>query len=413
MQCDAIVLGAGPAGLGAALSLVRAGADVAVVDGAEHVGGMSMTRQVAGGAYDLGGHILFVHDADRESWLRELLADDLVWVDRPVVSLDNGSLTDGRYLDRREGGIGPPPPLLNGDGSAAELLYGAFGSELVDRTMRRYLEKVDGMALERITAARARKLLVEQYAPDGFWFPRHGCGQLMTAMARAIEAGGGRFHLDTRIESITATTSGHTTVHTRTRDGQTETMTSDRVLGAIPALAAARLIDPPIDATAVAHLPWRAAAIVVLSVATSHVTANPWIQIDRADVPFARLAEMKNWSDVLAPQDSTLLVCEVYCHADSDDPQWSRDDAGLADACASALVDPLGFVGRSTRITTVDVVRIPRAWPLVDVNAVPAVAEVVQQIATRPGFIGAQGGDVITAIAAGEEAARVALTGRA
>ena len=38
-------------------------------------------------------------------------------------------------------------------------------------------------ALENVPAERLRKLLEDQAAPTGFWFPRHGIGQLMDAMA--------------------------------------------------------------------------------------------------------------------------------------------------------------------------------------------------------------------------------------
>ena len=74
---DALVLGAGPAGLGAALVLARAGARVAVVEARDEVGGLCVTRRRDGFAYDVGGHIPFVRDAARLEWLRDLLGDDL------------------------------------------------------------------------------------------------------------------------------------------------------------------------------------------------------------------------------------------------------------------------------------------------------------------------------------------------
>ena len=119
MDHDAIVLGAGPAGLGAARALVRSGARVAVVDAGERVGGLSITMRRDEHAFDLGGHILFVHDGGREAWLRELLGPDLRWIDRPVASVDGERIVPGRYLDRRTDGIDAPPLVPVGDASAA------------------------------------------------------------------------------------------------------------------------------------------------------------------------------------------------------------------------------------------------------------------------------------------------------
>ncbi len=73
---EAIVLGAGPAGLGAALALARAGARVVLVDAGAEPGGLCVTRRRDGFAYDIGGHIPFVRDEARRAWLEELLGDD-------------------------------------------------------------------------------------------------------------------------------------------------------------------------------------------------------------------------------------------------------------------------------------------------------------------------------------------------
>lgn len=403
-----IVLGAGPAGLGAALALTRAGARVAVVDLGGEPGGISRTIARDGCAFDLGGHILFVHDGAREAWLRELLGPDLVWVDRPVACVRDGRVVKGRYLDQREQGLGAPPHAVDGGPSAADLLGQAFGSELVDAAMRRYLEKVDGIPLERITAARARKLLVEQYAPTGFWFAEGGVGRLMDAMARAIVAGGGAVHLRSAIESINTNDGRVESVSVYGLDGRPLTLSAPRVIAGITPAVAAGLVLPAPPAEALEPLPARAAAIVALTVAQPAVTDEAWIQVDRPDVPFARLAEMRNWSARMAPDDRTVLVCEVYCRPTADDPWWQLDDDALSRVCAAALIEPLHLVDPGATITPLQVVRLTRAWSLVDVDAVDRAAQPARWLSQIDGFIGAQGGDVISAIAAGEHAAALA-----
>jgi phytoene dehydrogenase-like protein len=99
VTADAIILGAGPAGLGAALALARDGQRVVLVEAGAEVGGLCRTIRRGELAYDLGGHILFVNDDARRDWLQEILGDDAIWVDRPVVCIRDGVMTPGRYLD--------------------------------------------------------------------------------------------------------------------------------------------------------------------------------------------------------------------------------------------------------------------------------------------------------------------------
>lgn len=412
MKADAVVLGGGPAGLGAALALVRGGARVTLVDAGPRVGGVSVTVRRGDYAFDLGGHILFVNDGGREAWLRELLGSDLRWIDRPVTSVLDGDVVPGRYLDRRADGIGPPPAVPASDTSAATMLGELFGVDVVERHMRRYLEKVDGMSLEAITATRARKLLVEQYAPEGFWFASGGVGRLMDAMARAIRAGGGTILTGTRVEAIATGGAGVESVAVVDSGGGSRAIDTTTVIGAIPPALAARLVTPPMPADVGVALPPRAAIVVALAVDVDSVTDQAWIQVDRDDVPFARIAEMGNWSPNMNPTGSTVLVCEVYCHPHDSDPWWALDDARLAVACAAALVSPLGLVDADRTISTVDVIRLPRAWSLVAVDSAARAAAPARWLDGIAGFITAQGGDVVSAIAAGEHAAALAAGSR-
>ena len=325
MRHDAIVLGAGPAGLGAALALARAGARVALVEASDRVGGLCVTLRSDGLAYDLGGHILFVHDEARRGWLEELLGDELVWVDRPVVCLRDGGIQSGRYLDQRPDAL----PELNGSGpSARDFLAGRFGADFVDRVMRRYLEKVDGMPLERIAAARARKLLTEQYAPDGFWYAAGGIGQLMDAMAAEVVRLGGELLLETRVRAVRVERRAgdrrrrrhaERTHHARGAAGRRGPPAGVR-REAGRAVGAARG-DPA--------LPPRAAVVVARSRSTA--TGSPRSPGSRStirDVPFARMYEPKNWSARLVPPGRTVVGCECYCSPSPDDRWWGLSRRG-------------------------------------------------------------------------------------
>lgn len=409
---DAVVLGAGPAGLGAGLALARAGARVRVVDAAEDPGGLCVTRRREGFAYDIGGHIPFVRDEARLRWLGALLGDDLRWVDRPVSCVLGGEVRRGRYLDQR-----PPVPdgraptdLRPPDETARGELASRVGASFTDEVMRPYLEKVDGVALERIPADRARKLLIDQAAPDGFHFPARGIGQLMDAMARAARAAGAEVSLGTSVESIEVAEGALSAVWV-SRGRTAERIDTDQAVIALPAASAARILSPAPPGATTRGVRMRAVAIAYLRIGRERLTDEPWIQVDDPGVPFARAFEPVNWSPVLAPPGSTVIGLECYCQADRDDPVWSLDDAELGRRCARALVDPLGLLGRARDATLLEVVRLPRAYPVADIAQMPAVRAPAEWIADLRGMHLAPGAAVIEAIEAGERAAAAILSG--
>jgi protoporphyrinogen oxidase len=408
---DALVLGAGPAGLGAALLLAREGARVAVIEARDEVGGLCVTRRRAGFAYDVGGHIPFVRDAARLDWLRELLGADLRRVDRPVACVRDGRIVAGRYLDQRPAAPGPP---AGRDGSARGELASRFGAAFVDRVMRPYLEKIDGVDLERIPGERALRLLVGQAAPDGFVFPARGIGQLMDAMAAAAEGAGARVRLGTRLAALRL--AGGRMAGARVEgEGGAEELSSPQAIVALPAGAAARLAEPPAPAAATPAVEMRAVCIVYLALEApaGRVTPEAWIQVDDPAVPFSRAFEPVNWSPELAPPGRTVLGLECYCRADPGDPVWGLEDAALARACAVALAGPLGWVADPAALVPVEVLRIPRAYPVPDLAQVAAVRAPALWLDGIEGVHLAPGAAVIEAIEAGERAARAVLAGEA
>ena len=405
---DAVVLGAGPAGLGAGLALARAGASVAVLEAADQPGGLCVTRRRDGFAYDLGGHIPFVRDEARRAWLADLLDGDLAWVDRPVASVRDGRVVRGRYLDQRPpAGPADPAPA---DGSARGELGGRFGGAFVDRVMRPYLEKIDGVPLERIPAERARRLLEDQAAPDGFWFPGGGIGQLMDAMGAAVGAAGGRLLLGTRATAIEAPGGRVAGVAAEGPDGPVA-LAADALVVSVPAGLAARLVrpEPPGEATPQPRM--RAVCLVYLRLERERISEEPWIQVDDPRVPFSRAFEPRNWSPRLAPPGRTVVGLECYCRAEPDDPVWSLDDGALAAACAIALARPLGWIADPREARPLDVVRLPRAYPVPDLVQMPVVVAPARRLEAIEGIRLAPGAAVIEAIEAGERAARRVLSG--
>lgn len=405
-RTDAIVLGAGPAGLGAALALARAGRRPTVIEAGGEVGGLCRTVSRDGFLYDLGGHILFVRDEGRRAWLEGLLGDDLVWVPRPVAHVEDGRVVSGRYLDLAPA-VSPRVDESTAPVSGRDYLAARVGVEFADRHMRAYLEKIDGMTLEEIPAARVERLAVGQAAPEGFWFCRRGIAQLMHAMADEVARRGGRVLLNTRAQSIDVSEPGVLKVTTDIAPD----LVTERLAVGLPAALAARLVRPALPAGAAPDLMMRAVCLVYLSLDRDRLSDEPWIQVDDPRVPFSRLAESRNWSPDMAPRGRTVLCAECYCFAHNTDPLWSLTDAELSAKCAEALADPLGLVPDPMAVALVDVVRFPAAYPMVPVADIPKTQAPWRHLGAIAGIEVAQGGAVIEAIEAGERAAERLLAG--
>ncbi|MFN8110225.1 MAG: NAD(P)-binding protein [Thermoleophilia bacterium] len=403
LGADLVVVGAGPAGLGAALAAARDGASVVMLDRADHVGGLCVTRERDGTRYDLGGHIPFVRDDARLDWLRGLLPDDLLWVPRPVASW-RGGIRAGRYLDQRPMGpfgsplqVHPDPPPSHS--SAAEVLGGALEPGFVDTEMRPYLEKIDGAPLEDIVGTRPLRLFRDQAAPEGFWFPRLGIGQLMDAMARAGVGAGARLVLNATVRQVTTRGGAVSGVTADTAGGPVHIDTGRLVAACAPAILAPLVTDEPAPAVAM-----RAVCLVYLRVTGAPLTAQAWVQVDHPAVPAARIMEVGNWSADMTPGDGVVCM-ECYCAPHADDPVWGLDDAALAAACTRSLVDPLGWLDDPARATPLEVVRLPRAYPLPVMAQQPALERLAAALPAVDGIHPAPGAAVVEAIEAGERAA--------
>jgi protoporphyrinogen oxidase len=215
---EALVIGAGPTGIGAAVRLRELGVEHLVVDAGASAGGMAASRTDAHGfTWDLGGHVIHSHfpdfdDAVRRSGapLRQVERNGWVWMD----GAEPGSMLPSpvqAQLEEMPEDLDPLAPAAN----LADYYRNCFGSRLFDDFFDPYNRKMWTLPLERIdhswTSLRsggsgrnvprpglARDRVVSR---ETFPYPVGGTGALWEAIVREL-ADPGSFRFGARVVSL-------------------------------------------------------------------------------------------------------------------------------------------------------------------------------------------------------------------
>ena len=220
---DLAILGAGPAGIGAAHRAAAAGLDVVVIEREDAVGGAARSITVAGLRCDLGSHRLHRSvDPVLLARLDELLGPDLQrrqrrgrirlagrWVPFPLQPLATlRHLPPGFAVRAAVDALVPRTPAAD---TFDEVVRAGLGPTMADRFYGPYARKLWGLSPTEISGEQARRRigasspgaivgrLVAGRDPDArtFLYPRRGFGQLWEALAASATAAGADIRLGT------------------------------------------------------------------------------------------------------------------------------------------------------------------------------------------------------------------------
>ena len=209
------VIGAGPAGMTAALQLSRGGVEVDVYEAGEHVGGMARSFDLWGQRVDLGPHRFFSTDTRVNQLWFDVVGQDHAVVDRltriyyggrfyryplkPLNAFRNmgpaeASLCLASYVKERL----RPSYSSSDDASFESWVVGRFGRRLFDRFFKSYSEKLWDIPCSELSAdfaaQRIRKLSLLEAARSAFSPQRRR--QHKTLVDRfSLPAGWNRFSL--------------------------------------------------------------------------------------------------------------------------------------------------------------------------------------------------------------------------
>ena len=360
------MLGAGPAGLSAAWYAVRRGFSVAVIDRADHVGGLAGSITVDEQSVDLGSHRL--HPSIRADLLHDLRHElhlDLQWRPRngrirlcerwlafPLRPFDVVRSARPSFAARVLGDIAFAPVRrwrgsrrCEDSASFAEQVRLRLGPTIARSFYEPYARKlwaVDGDRLSpelfrrRVSAGSASAIvrrMIRRNGLAGFWYPTGGFGEICTTLADDVANRGGVVLKATHIEWIDG---DRDTVELRLRDGRT--IDARTVVSTIPSSNLLGLVRAPAHVVDAARaLEFRAALLVYLTVPRPQYTSFDAHYFPESSTIMSRLSEPKNYrSSAADPPLRTVLCVEVP--ASVGDHLWRSDDDDLAHRVRTELV---------------------------------------------------------------------------
>lgn len=402
---DVAVLGAGPAGVMAALEATRRGRRTVLIEANDHVGGMAASPEIGGVRVDLGSHRLHpVVPPSVEQVLIPLLGDDLQervrrgrinlqgqWLKFPLELGDLARNLPPSFILRTGWETVTSPFRRAREDTAFDVISARLGPTVAAQFYLPYLTKLwdtpptelSGELADRRVSARGpgdilKKILSRNDRDFDFYYPRRGFGQISEVLADAAVAEGAELRLSTPVSELSRT-NGTTTI--AAGDDAVEATT---VVSSLPAPLLARMAGAPEDVLAAAgRLRHRAMVLVFLVLEAPQLTPFDAHYFPELTTPVSRMNEPKNYRESADdPADVTVVCAEVPCWAGDD--TFTAEPQVLADRVMSTL-EPLGFGW--PRLRDVEVRRLPRVYPVYTGAYAQDLARIEAWVGDQPGLL--------------------------
>lgn len=401
---DAVIIGAGPAGLTAAYELSKMSIKSTLIEANSQVGGISRTENRQGYRFDMGGHRFFSKVPYINQIWKEILGPD--FIQRPRLSriLYRGHFFDYplKPLNAMAGlGLLESAKIImdytrmklslshDRDNNFEEWVTHRFGSRLYEIFFKTYTEKVWGIPCHEISAdwasQRIKNLSLRQAVYhallgqigkkdpnhivtliDKFHYPRLGPGMMWDRCADLLAEKGNPIALNEEVICIQHDNKRVLSVYSKNKKAETLKYSGDQFISSMPLRGLIRSLDPkPPEQilSAASNLKYRDYLTVVLILNAAQVFPDNWIYIHTPEVKMGRIQNYKNWSPDMVPDPSKTSLGLEYFLWDTDGMwQWSDEQLitlGIKECETIGIVD-------SGDIIDGTVIRVPKAYPVYD-----------------------------------------------
>lgn len=344
------ILGAGPAGLGAALRVARDGrARAVVIEARDRVGGNAGSFELEGVNCDFGSHRLHpVVEPRVMADIKAAVGDDLLWRPRhgrirlrgrwihfPLKPIDllrhlPPSFILSLALDMAKKLLPRAEPA---EKNFATVLDRGLGSTMSHSFYFPYARKLWGVEPEALAVTTAERRIANSSIPKillkvarqipglkrpntgGFYYPRKGYGQISEALRRAAESHHAEFVFGARVSRIDHDGRRVHAVHYE-RDGRSVETAVDAAWSTLPISLLVKLMSPaapPEVQEAADGIRFRGMILIYLILEQDQFSEYDAHYFPEESIPMSRMSEPKNYSATKEPPGLTLLCAELPC----------------------------------------------------------------------------------------------------
>ncbi|MEZ6014005.1 MAG: FAD-dependent oxidoreductase [Planctomycetota bacterium] len=342
-----VVLGAGFAGLVAAVELMERGEDVLVLERADTAGGLARTYESDGYQYDFGPHYItnrLAAELGIEDACVHVPYAESIYSAGKLRAFPFGLMTNPRYA------LGAGLGLLRGERprkrcrTAQQFFETCYGRALTDDILAPLVSKWAGASPDAISVdfvdrvppptlgVLARKVLgtvtrrsIQTMPGQGLVhhvIPRRGIRHASDVLAARL---GPRLVLGAEVRALNVVDGAVRSV-TYTRDSEATQVACAEVLSTLPPPVLAALATG-VDLSALRALRFRPVILGFLEVHRTRVLDRLLTWFPGPEFEFYRLSEQKLANPEAAPPGQTLLTVEVACA--EDDPVWREPEEAL------------------------------------------------------------------------------------
>jgi protoporphyrinogen oxidase len=353
IKSEILILGAGPAGMACAMELFKANKKATIIEKDDAIGGLAKTLSFKEGEYefrtDIGPHRFFSKNPYLYEFIENLLNEKWIKVNRKTRQLINGKFYDYPIKPFQAfKNIGPFNSLFMGLSylqgilkfrilkkeiiSFEDYIVSNFGKSLGDFNMLNYTEKIWGTSCKdlhpdwakqrikglNLTNAVLSAMKKDKSKPktlvDQFYYPEFGTGLIYETIAEEIKNKGFDINLNSYPTSIKHK-DGKITLIEYLSKNKTKRLNPKFLVSSIPITELLSLLNPkpPKDVMdALSNLKWRAQCYLFITLDKKSITDDNWIYFPDIKIPFGRVAEMKNFSKKMSPEDKTSMFIEFF-----------------------------------------------------------------------------------------------------